>query len=167
MHTKAPPPELPQSPFDNPVGKLLTTSITTRIAHDATAAYALDLMYQFKTQHVAVMKQGRLVGIFTYADYLRNVLRSGANPEKTPVQDVMHDAPPPVDASQSCRDVFQSVCHNGTPYIPVEHNGRFLGLVSDDILRLALSRELHALHKKSAPLFSMFRGHTPDEQVRL
>ena len=140
------------------VGQLIRSSITPRIEHNASAADALDLMYRYKTQYVAVMDRGDLVGIFTYASYLGNVLRSGKEAENTPLDEVMNTAPAPVDAEQSCRDVFQTVCQNGFPYVPVEQNCRFLGLVSDDILRLELSRELNAMRKKIG--FSFF---SPDD----
>jgi CBS domain-containing protein len=108
---------------------------------------ALRLMEWNQTRAIGVMDDGIFSGIFTSGELFRNVIRKGLNPRQTILADVMTCDPITIRPECSLLEGFFTMCIRNVSHLPVLDNGKFLGIVSDDDLRLKISNDLRQVKK--------------------
>jgi CBS domain-containing protein len=91
---------------------------------------AAQLMADRKIGALPVVREGRLLGIFTERDALVRVLACGLEPEKTPVSEVMTADPVTIDARRPFRHALQMMIDGGFRHVPVVERGSVVGVVS-------------------------------------
>jgi CBS domain-containing protein len=91
---------------------------------------AAQLMADRKIGALPVVREGRLLGIFTERDALVRVLARGLEPEKTPVSEVMTADPVTIDARRPFRHALQMMIDGGFRHVPVVERGSVVGVVS-------------------------------------
>ena len=118
---------------------------------DQTVLEVLRVMVENNIGAILVRREGRIVGIWTEKDYVRNSLQAGFDPRTTRIGDVMvptlhtaaYDKPIP-----KLQEMYLGLY---TRYVMIEKEGRYAGLLSiGDVLRANLlekDRELKNLNE--------------------
>lgn len=133
-------------------GDILQGKNTEMIAADAdqTVMEALRVMVEKNIGAILVRDGGRIVGIWTEKDFVRNSLQAGFDPKTTRIGEVMtptlhtaaYDTPIP-----KLQEMYLGLY---TRYVMIEKEGRYIGLLSiGDVLRANLlekDRELKNLN---------------------
>jgi CBS domain-containing protein len=91
---------------------------------------AAELMARERIGALPVVREGRLIGIFTERDALVRVLARGLDPEQTPVSEVMTADPVTIDARRPFRHALQMMVDGGFRHVPVVDGGSVVGVVS-------------------------------------
>ncbi|MDQ2942099.1 MAG: CBS domain-containing protein [Candidatus Dormibacteraeota bacterium] len=109
---------------DLPPGELLS------VAPEATLAEVARQMRSDDSDSVAVMSEGRLVGIITERDLVRSIA-DGVDPQQARADVVMTSNPATVDADDDVAVVAVKMMRLGVRHLPVLNKaGKPVGLVS-------------------------------------
>jgi CBS domain-containing protein len=109
------------------------------VGPDSTVFEALRLMEEKNIGALLVMKDGRLVGIFSERDYARRMILHGRASKDTPVRDVMT-----ADVFVITPDVTSGECmvhmtDRHVRHLPVVEGGRVVGVISiGDVVRAVI-----------------------------
>ena len=109
------------------------------VGPDATVFDALRLMEEKNIGALLVMKDERLVGIFSERDYARRMVLHGRASKDTPVRDVMT-----ADVFVIAPDVTSGECmvhmtDRHVRHLPVVEGGRVVGVISiGDVVRAVI-----------------------------
>jgi CBS domain-containing protein len=106
---------------------------------EATVGEATRLMKRGKVGAVLVVKEGRLVGIFTERDAVYRVIAVHRDPRITRLAEVMTPDPKTVEPDETFGYALLLMHEHGFRHAPVIENGRPVGVVS---ARSALDPEL-------------------------
>ncbi len=110
------------------------------IAPPDTSVHAASLlMAARKVGAVMVVKQGRLVGIFTERDAVYRVIARGRDVLTTKLAEVMTAEPKTVDPEKTYGYALLMMHENAFRHVPVIENGKPVGIVSS---RNALDPEM-------------------------
>lgn len=96
-------------------------------------AAVFDAVAEMNRQHVGaavVMKDARVIGIFTERDVLVRVVGGDRDPHKTTVDQVMTPAPHCVTRSMLAKDVMAIATNKRFRHFPVVENDELVGLIS-------------------------------------
>ena len=119
---------------DLPPGRLLS------VEPDATLAEVAKQMRKDDSDSVAVMSEGRLVGIITETDMVR-AIADGVNPKEARADLVMSADPATVSADEDVAVVAVKMMRLGVRHLPVvSKDGKPVGLVSARNLVAILDR---------------------------
>lgn len=100
------------------------------IAPDATVYDALALMAEQDIGSLAVLQDGRLVGLISERDYSRKVILKGRHSKDTPVRDIMAVRMPYAEPEQTVEECMAIVTDQRVRHLPVLEDGRLIGIVS-------------------------------------
>jgi CBS domain-containing protein len=106
---------------------------------ETTVSEAAILMAERNVGAVMVVKDERLVGVFTERDALFRVIARGRDAQTTRLTDVMTTAPKTVDPNRSFGYALLVMHENGFRHLPVIENDKLIGVVS---ARSALDPEM-------------------------
>ncbi len=122
------------------VSDLLNRSrVLIYIAPSASVRETVEVMDRHNVGSVLIMDEHhKLCGIFTERDLVKRVVASGADPDETPISDVMTPEVVVVDAATPADTVFELMNQRKCRHIPVADGDRILGVVS---LRDLLQRD--------------------------
>jgi CBS domain-containing protein len=119
---------------DLPPGRLLT------VTPDAFLAEVAREMRVDDADSVAVMSEGRLVGIITERDLVR-AIADGVNPKQATASIVMTPGPATVTEDEDVSVVAMKMMRLGIRHLPVvDEGGRLVGLLSARNLLAVLDR---------------------------
>lgn len=104
--------------------KLVTASPET------TVSEAAKLMAKRRVGALLIVKDQRLVGIFTERDAVFRVIARGRDIQTTPLAEVMTKAPKTVDPNKSFGYALLMMHENGFRHVPVIENRKLIGVVS-------------------------------------
>jgi len=122
---------------DLPPGRLLSVDPQTLIAEVARQ------MQKDDSDSVAVISDGRLVGIVTERDLVR-AIAEGMDPQQAKAEVLMTADPATVDADEDVTVVAVKMMRMGVRHLPVvDKAGKPVGLVSARNLVAMLDREAH------------------------
>ena len=113
--------------------QLLALPLTT------TVSEAADRMRRQKVGAVAVVTDGRLVGVFTERDALFRVVAEGRDARTTRLAEVMTRDPQTIHPAKPFGHALHMMFEGGFRHVPVVEDGRPVGIVS---ARDALGPEL-------------------------
>lgn len=116
-------------------------------APEASVAVAARLMKKGKVGAILVVKDGRLVGIFTERDALFRVMAAGRDPAQTRLAEVMTAEPKTVAPEETFGYALLMMYENGFRHVPVVEKGRPIGVLS---ARHALDPELEEFTAEAA-----------------
>ena len=100
------------------------------IGPDATVYDALALMAEQDIGSLAVLQDGRLVGLISERDYSRKVILKGRHSKDTPVRDIMAVRMPYAEPEQTVEECMAIVTDQRVRHLPVLEDGRLIGIVS-------------------------------------
>lgn len=112
------------------------------IAPDATVYDALALMAEQDIGSLAVLQDGRLVGLITERDYARKVILKGRLSKDTPVRDIMATRMPYAQPEQTVEECMAIVTDQRVRHLPVLEGGRLIGIVSiGDLVKAIIAEQ--------------------------
>jgi len=118
------------------------------VGPDTTVFEALRLMEEKNVGALLVMKDGRLVGIFSERDYARRMVLHGRASKDTPVREVMT-----ADVFVITPDVTSGECmvhmtDRHVRHLPVVEGGRVVGVISiGDVVRAVIEDLRFTIHQ--------------------
>jgi CBS domain-containing protein len=110
---------------------------------DKTALEAARFMMEHNIGALPVLREGRLVGIFSERDVMNRVVAAGRTPGTTRVAEVMTSNPRTVDADESLEDCLFLMKEFNFRHVVVLSGGELSGLVSlrDILMKVAAAQE--------------------------
>ena len=99
------------------------------VSPDKTIVDCLKLMADKKIGSVLVLRDGKVVGIFSERDYARRGILQG-NDEHTPVEKVMTDKVYYVQPEQSVETAMAQMSDKRIRHLPVVHGDKVVGVIS-------------------------------------
>ncbi len=110
------------------------------ISSDETVAAAIKLMADKDIGSLAVLEDGKLVGIITERHYARNVFLKGRASLQTRVGDIMEREVVCVQPNQSVEECMAIITARRVRHLPVIHGGQLMGIVSiGDLVKSIIS----------------------------
>jgi CBS domain-containing protein len=97
---------------------------------DSIVYDALKLMAEKNVGAVLVLREGRLVGIFSERDYARRIILKGKHSKETLVREVMTENPVCVSPSQTSEECMALMTKNHIRHLPVVEEDHLLGVIS-------------------------------------
>lgn len=117
--------------------------------HEAmTVREAARRMVEYRVGALPILRDQRMVGIFTERDALARVMVPGLDPDRTRVADVMTQNPLSVDIGQSLNHALHLMQNHGVRHLPVLEGQLLVGVVTTrdalgaDWLRFEAERSL-------------------------
>ena len=104
-----------------------------------TVREAACLMREKQAGAVAVVEEGKLIGIFTERDALFRVVAEGRDPQAVRLAEVMTRDPKTIHPDKPFADALRIMYDGGFRHVPVVEDGRPIGIIS---ARDALGPEL-------------------------
>ena len=110
------------------------------IGPDASVFDAIRLMAENGIGALAVMQDGRLVGMLSERDYARKVIIKGRASESTPVADIMTTDLVTASLTQSVNDCMTLMSERRIRHLPVLVDGKVAGMISiGDLVQAIIS----------------------------
>src|SRR5690554_3614749 len=100
------------------------------ISPDATVLEALQELARHNIGALAVIEDGRLVGMFSERDYARKVILQGRASRDTSVRDSMSTSVITVSMADTMNHCMQLITDRRIRHLPVLDDGHLVGLVS-------------------------------------
>lgn len=104
-----------------------------------TVSEAARLMREKRAGAVAVVEEGKLIGIFTERDALFRIVAEGRDPQTVRLAEVMTRDPQTIHPDKPFADALHIMYEGGFRHVPVVEDGRPIGIIS---ARDALGPEL-------------------------
>ncbi|MCW9024597.1 MAG: CBS domain-containing protein [Gammaproteobacteria bacterium] len=128
------------------VNKLLTNkgngNDVWNIAPDATVFSALELMEEKSVGALAVVLDGKLVGILSERDYARKVFLKGRSSKDTRVKDIMSTQVYYVEPEYSIEQCMAVMTEHHVRHLPVLENKSLVGMISlGDVVKEIISEQ--------------------------
>lgn len=127
-----------------PIADIMTRKLIT-ISPDLAISELQPMFKQFRVHHLLVMEEGRLVGVVSDRDVLRNVspfVHTTAEDKKDSftltrkAHQIMSTQLVTVESTMGIRDACERLLNGGVSLLPIEENGKLVGVVSwRDMLR--------------------------------
>lgn len=104
---------------------------------------AARFMMEHNIGALPVLREGKLIGIFSERDLMNRVVAVGRQPGTTRIAEVMTANPRTVDADESLEDCLFLMKEFNFRHLLITREGELMGLVSlrDILLRVASARE--------------------------
>ncbi|MCH9046916.1 MAG: CBS domain-containing protein [SAR324 cluster bacterium] len=101
------------------------------VAPDSSVMEAVEASLPARVGAVAVVEQGRIIGIFTERDVMTKVLPKRLDPDKTQVREVMTSPVITVPPTLHIDDVWNLMLEKHIRHLPISEDGRtVLGMLS-------------------------------------
>lgn len=124
-------------------------SNVTTVSPNETVINALRIMADENIGSVAVMEDGRFLGIMTERDYSRKVILKGRSSTDTTVGDIMTEAHnfPPVAETDTIEFCMEIMSDRNLRYLPVMSGGRLTGIISiNDVVKETILTHEETIH---------------------
>lgn len=112
------------------------------IGPDATVYDAVALMAEKEIGCLAVLQDGRLVGVISERDYARKIILKGRASKDTRVRDIMETRVPYARPEQTVEECMAVVTDQRVRHLPVLEDGRLIGIVSiGDLVKAIIAEQ--------------------------
>jgi CBS domain-containing protein len=129
--------------------------------HADSSQSVRDVAKQMSDLHIgaiAVLSDGKLVGIFSERDVLTRVVAEGRDPDGTPVSTVMTKELIAADPSEDVQSALQKMQERQCRHLPVVDAGNLVGMISiRDLLQIEAGAS-----KERARFLSELVTYSPD-----
>lgn len=107
-----------------------------------TTYEALQLMAEKDIGAVAVMEEGRLLGVLTERDYARKIVLHGKTSRHTAVSETMNRDFPRVDPESKVEDCMRLISESRFRYVAVMEHDELQGLISiGDLVKHTIAQQ--------------------------
>ena len=111
-------------------------------APGATVFEAIELMAEKGIGSLMVMEDGKLVGLITERNYMRDVILKERSSRSTPVGEIMTKDPVHVSPSDSVQHCMEIMTNRRFRHLPVVLDGQVVGIVSiGDLVKWIISAQ--------------------------
>ena len=108
----------------------------------ATVYDALRLMSEKNLGGILIMKDDRLMGIFTERDYARKIILLGRASKDTPITEVMTAQVKTVTSDTEIGDCMKMMTEKTIRHLPVVENEKVVGIISiGDVVKLLIEEQ--------------------------
>ncbi len=115
---------------------------------DASVLDALRMMEQRNIGALLVMRDGRLVGIFSERDYARRMILRGRTSRDTPVREVMTEEVFVIPPDATAGECMVHMTERHIRHLPVVDGGRVVGVISiGDVVRAVIEDLRFSIHQ--------------------
>lgn len=112
------------------------------VSPDRSTFEALQTMAEMDIGAVAVMEEGRLLGIVTEREYARRIVLHGKTSRHTPVFDTMNRDFPKVTPDATLDECMRVITERRFRYVAVMEEEKLLGLISiGDIVKYIIAQQ--------------------------
>lgn len=111
------------------------------VSQNNTVFEALELMADKNIGAVLVLEENELIGIFSERDYARKVILQGRASRDTIIGDVMTSKVITVETDQKIEECMQIMSDKHIRHLPVNQNGKLVGIISINDIVSAIIRE--------------------------
>jgi CBS domain-containing protein len=109
---------------------------------DATVYDALQLMAKKNVGALLVLREDRLIGIFSERDYARRMILQGKHSKETLVREVMTQNPIIVHPAQTIEECMALMTQSHIRHLPVLDQEKLLGVISiGDVVKGIISEQ--------------------------
>lgn len=123
-----------QQIFDNKPLQIFSVSANTSVLD------ALKLMTEKNISALLIMREGRLLGIFTERDYARKIVLQGKASKDTPISEAMTANPITVALTDSIDLCMQMMTEKHIRHLPVVTANQAVGMVSiGDVVKFIIA----------------------------
>jgi len=110
--------------------KLCKDQTILSIVPEASVHQAAALMTMHRVGALPVVRDDKLVGIFTERDLVNRVITPRLDPDQTPVVRVMTENPKTITFDQSVCDALRLMQIHGFRHLPIIDDQRIVGIIS-------------------------------------
>jgi CBS domain-containing protein len=112
------------------------------ISPEATVLDALKYLAEKDIGALVVTENDRVVGIISERDYARKIALAGKSSDETPVKDIMTSTVYHVHLHNTIQDCLTLMTHQSVRHLPVEENGKLLGIISiGDVVKAIMEEQ--------------------------
>lgn len=112
------------------------------ISPDATVYDAIREMGQAEVGALAVVEEGRLIGVISERDYARKVILQGRRSRDTAVREIMSAPPITVTRTDTVQHCMELMTERRVRHLPVIDDDSMVGLVSiGDVVKAIMSQQ--------------------------
>jgi CBS domain-containing protein len=109
---------------------------------DTSVYDALTFMAEKNVGALLVMREGKLIGIFSERDYARRMILKGKHSKDTPVIEVMTENPICVSPDKTVEECMELMTDKHVRHLPVLDGGRLFGIVSiGDVVKAIITEQ--------------------------
>lgn len=109
---------------------------------DATIFRALELMAEKEIGAVLVIKDGKVVGIFSERDYVRRIILRGKCSLDMSLEEIMTPTVISVSPEQTIEDCMQIITNRRIRHLPVMEGDQLVGFISiGDVMAAIIARK--------------------------
>lgn len=129
------------------------------VAPGDTVFAAMAKMAEANVGFLAVLDQGKLVGVLSERDYARKVALQGRSSPDTPVRDIMTTQVVTVTPENTLPQCMALMDQGGFRHLPVVENGRVTGVLSvRDLLREIVAHHERVIRDLDLERMTMMSG---------
>lgn len=107
-----------------------------------TVLAAAKLMTTRKIGALLILEEGKLVGILSERDIAGRLVAEGKSPGGTLIETIMTPRPETIGPKASVMDALQRMQEGGFRHLPVEEDGKIIGMVSIRDIYAAVREDL-------------------------
>lgn len=112
------------------------------VSPDSTMYDALKLMADKNVGALLVLAEGKVIGIVSERDYARKVILKGKLSKETSVSEIMTEKVVGVTPITHVEDCMGIMIEKHIRHLPVEENGKLIGLISiGDVVKAVIDEE--------------------------
>jgi len=126
------------------VSNILKTkgNITFSITPDTAVYNALEVMVEKNVSALLVVKNEKLVGIFTERDYARKVILKGKASRETLIEEIMTEDLITVSPDSTIDDCMRLMTSKFIRHLPVVEDGNLVGIISiGDLVKYVIEEQ--------------------------
>jgi CBS domain-containing protein len=113
---------------------------------DATVFEAIQLMAEKNIGALPVMRDGKLLGLFSERDYTRKVVLKGKTSRQTPVREIIPTEVVSVECGETIEECMRLMTEHRVRHLPVLEGSRVVGIISiGDLVNWIISAQDMAL----------------------
>jgi CBS domain-containing protein len=132
---------------------------TWSIDPDATIFEAIRLMADKNIGSLLVMRDEKLVGIFSERDYARKVVLKGKTSKQTAVREIISSPVISVEPSETVEECMRLMTEHRVRHLPVLDGGKVVGIVSiGDLVNWIISAQSVALNQMEDYISGKYPG---------
>lgn len=113
------------------IGDMISTKMkTARVQGSASVDAAMEIMDMYETDVIAVECEKEFAGVFSRADFSRNVTRHNLNPMETTLYEVMSINMPSIGPEDSVKDAYETMLAYQREFMPILDGTMLIAIVS-------------------------------------
>jgi CBS domain-containing protein len=115
-------------------------SVVYSVEPDVMVLQAIELMCDKNIGGLLIVKNDKLVGIFTERDYARKLILKGKSSKDTPIGELMTPNPFTVSPESSIEDCMNMMTDKHIRHLPVVEDDKLIGMISiGDVVKQIIS----------------------------